>query len=289
MLAATGSRGLSQTIQSSANPAPDGQALIAQAAAQLMKIPALEAKLRQTTFWFDQELAGAGSYFQSQSPRGLLLRLELKLSGSDQPSSLQQVCDGRFLWIRRDLPSGVSLGRVDLERMREAVSEKGPPTWAGAAASTLAVGGLPQLLAALAENFQFAAAQPLRSDKATFWATAGVWKPDRLAALLPDQKDRLLAGGPVDPGQLPTQLPSEVYVVLSQKDLLPHRIEYRRAREGQTAMAGRTPPTMVLEILEIQRRDALDENLFSYEPGKQEVVDFTERYLQSLHLSPARP
>ena len=173
--------------------------------------------------------------------------------------------------------------------MREAAREQGPPTWAGAATSALAVGGLPQLLAALAENFQFSAAQPLRSEDASLWGLAGTWKPDRLAALLPDQKERLLSGEGVDLSQLPAQLPTEVHVVLSQNDLLPRRIEYRRAPAGQKAKAGSKPPRMVLEILEIQRRDALDENLFCYQPGNQEIVDFTERYLHSLHLTSARP
>lgn len=286
MLVVTGSCGPLQIAQSAENNAPDGQSLVLQSVAQLTRITSLEAKLRQTTHWFDQDVAGSGTYFQSQSPRGLLLRLELKLRVGDHQSSLQQVGDGRFLWIRRDLPSGVSLGRVDMDRMRQAASDKRQPSWAGAAGNSLAVGGLPQLLAALAENFQFAAAEAMQSEDTALWGITGVWKPDRLAALVPDQKEKLLAGGAVDRKGLPAQLPTEVHVVLRQSDLLPYRIEYRRAADDPTHNADGAQPMMVLEILGIRQHEALDENLFCYQPGNQEIVDVTERYLQSLNLAP---
>jgi len=274
-----------QAAPSLAENALDGQSLIVQSVAQLTNIPSLEAKLRQTTYWFDQELAGSGTYFQSQSPRGLLLRLELKLRVGEHQSSLQQVCDGRFLWIRRDLPGGVLLGRADVERMREALGRRGSPSWVGAGVHSLAVGGLPQLLAALAENFQFSAPQAMRSENAALWVLVGGWKPDKLAILLPDQKDKILAGRPVDLARLAAQLPTEIRIILGQSDLLPYRIEYRRALGDGARSPGDSrgiSPMTVLEILEIRQREELDENLFCYQPGNQEVADYTERYLQSL-------
>ena len=45
---------------------------------------------------------------------------------------------------------------------------------------------------------------------------------------------------------------------------------------------------VVLEILEIRRPEALDEGLFSYQPGNQEVIDYTDLYLQALKLAPPR-
>jgi hypothetical protein len=262
---------------------------VSRAAAQLTSIPAWEAKLRQKTLLFGQEVAGSGTYLQTQSPRGLLLRLELKLQVGDQPSSLQQVCDGRFLWIRRDLPNGASLGRVDMDRIRQATGDNGRSTWANAGTNWLAVGGLPQLIAALAENFQFSTPQAVRSDKVSQWLVDGRWKTDKLAELLPDQKEKILAGGPADLTRLSAQLPTEVRVVLGQSDLLPSRIEYWRRGAGRDASAsnrGAARPMMVLEILEIQRREGLDGALFSYQPGNQEVADYTDLYLQALKLAP---
>lgn len=285
LLALMAAGGCLRTAQAAEDQPPDAGTLLAQSVATLKRGPALEMKLRHTTRWFEQELAGSGTYLQSQSPRGLLLRLELRLSVGDQQSSLQQVCDGRFLWIRRELPGGASLGRVDMDRMRQALGSEDHPYWAGATASSLAVGGLPQLLTALAENFQFSMPRTVQSDDTLLWAFAGRWKPERLATLLPDQQERILAGATPDLARLPGQLPTEVRIVLRQSDLLPSRIEYRRTLGDRDKSAGKTrgpPPMVVLEILEIQRHETLDENLFCYQPGNQEVADFTELYLESL-------
>ncbi len=123
-LAVGGTCRFPQAAQASESDTPDGQSLLSRAVAQLTSLPALEAKLRQKAQLFGQEVAGSGTYLQTQSQRGLLLRLELKLQVGDQQSSLQQVCDGRFLWVRRDVASGVSLGRVDMALSRPRVRRR---------------------------------------------------------------------------------------------------------------------------------------------------------------------
>ncbi len=268
----------------------DGQTLLLDCVARLASIPCLDVRLRQSSVWFGQELGGSGTYLQTHSPRGLLLRYELKLQLGDQRSSLLQVCDGRFLWIRRELPGGASLGRVDMDRIREALGDGDQPAWAGAAAYGLAVGGLPQVLAALAANFQFSPPSAVQTSQTRRWMITGHWKPEPLAAVLPDQRARIEAGQPADLAKLPAQLPTEVRLLLGQDDHLPYRIEYRR-----TASAGpqRSPDSsdreqmLVLEIVELQRCAALDENLFTFQPGTHEVADFTALYLQSLHPTAA--
>jgi hypothetical protein len=260
--------------------------LVARAAAQLAATPSLEAKLRQQVQLFGQELSGSGTYLQKQSPQGLLLRLELKLQVGSQLSSLQEVCDGRFLWIRRDLPGGAALGRVDMERIRAAMRDRGGAPWTDATTHWLALGGLPRLVAALAENFQFTAPQALHSDKAAMWVVAGRWKPERLAELQPDLREQISAGKPIDLSRLPAQLPAEVRLVLGQNDMVPQRIEYRRLPADSAAdKKAVAQPIAVLEIVEFQRRENLDDRLFAYQPGNQEVGDYTELYLSSLKLN----
>lgn len=286
LLAAAGWFGLAAAAWSAGESPADGQTLVSRAAVQLAATPSLEAKLRQQVQLFGQELSGSGTYLQKQSPRGLLLRLELKLQVGSQLSSLQEVCDGRFLWIRRDLPGGASLGRVDMERIRAAIRDRGQSPWADATTNWLALGGLPRLVAALAENFQFGAPQAVRSDKAALWVVAGRWKSEKLAELQPDLKEQILPGKPVHLERLPAQLPAEVRVVLGQNDLVPHRIEYRRLPADSAANEKAAPlPIVVLEIVELQRRENLDDRLFAYQPGNQEVADYTELYLGSLKLN----
>ena len=76
---------------------------------------------------------------------------------------------------------------------------------------------------------------------------------------------------------------------LLNRDLLPYRIEYRRMKSLPSASVqdgGASEPMVVLEILEIRRPEDLDEGLFSYQPGNQEVMDYTDLYLQALKLAP---
>ncbi len=289
LLAVVSLASFSQAAQTTENASPDERDLLARAADQLLALPAADIKLRQKARLFGQEVTGSGTYLQKQSPRGLLLRLDLKLQVGDQMSSLQQVCDGRFLWIRRDAANTVSVGRVDLERIRDAIRSSGRTSWVDASSNWLAVGGLAQLLAALGESFQFSAPQAVRTDKASLWVVDGRWKPARLAELLPNQRDAILAGQAADPARLPPQLPTDVRVVLGQSDLMPYRIEYRRAvPSGNTPPpeAAQTEPNVVLEILAIRRPQDLDPGLFAYEPGNQEVTDYTDLYVQALNLTP---
>jgi hypothetical protein len=235
---------------------------------------------------FGQQLVGSGLYLQQRSPRGLLLRLELKLDVGGRLSSLEQVCDGRFLWIRRELAGGETLGRVDLDQIRAAIGPAGRQTWTDANTNWLALGGLPRLMSTLTENFAFDAPQPNRIASTPVWTVEGRWKRERLASLLPDQKDRISAGAPVDTRQLPPHLPDCVIVALRKDDLFPARIDFRRS-EGASlgsdaGSAGESQSMMVLEFLDILAPARLDDAQFRYQPGRQEVVDHTELYLQML-------
>ncbi len=174
-----------------------------------------------------------------------------------------------------------------MERIRTATGERGRPPWADVATNWLAMGGLPRLVAALAENFQFSAPQAVRSDKAAMWVLDGCWKADRLAELQPDLKAKTVPGRPTDLAPLPAHLPTDVRVVLGQSDLLPYRIEYRRQpAESAADRSAAARPIVTLEMVEFQQRGDLDERLFVYQPGNQEVTDCTDLYLSSLKLAP---
>ena len=266
--------------------APDGQALIVEAAERLSKESAFQAQTRQRVELFGQRLVGTGIYLQKSSPRGLLLRWELQLQLGAQRTTVQQISDGRFLWIRRVLPEGTVWSRVDLARIRRAAGRREPAPLANPSTNWLLLGGLPGLVAALAHNFQFGSPKPAETGGAKAWALEGVWKREKLQELLPDQKDAIAAGGPIDLARLPAQLPTAVRVVLAQEDLTPYRIEYLRlagpAATGTGSAQSRT--TVVLELSEVRRGGPIDDQLFSCTPGDQPVADHTDLYLQTLGL-----
>ncbi|MBC8876556.1 MAG: hypothetical protein H8E44_44575 [Planctomycetes bacterium] len=280
---------LAQQAESPTVEPPAGQDLVSRATRQLWQQPSLEARLRQKIDLFGQQLVGTGHYLQKQSGDRQLLRLELKVQLGEQLSSMQQVCDGRFLWIRRELPGGATLGRVDLNRIRTAIEQKGREPLSDSTTNWIALGGLPRLLAGLDENFQFGPARPAQLGKRPVWITEGHWKRERLSELLPDQKEAIEAGRSADLTRLSPHLPGSVQVVLGQRDLIPYRIEYRRPTSGATADGStesteRATPAVALELFDVRRRDDLQDHHFVYQPGNQPIADHTDLYLQNMGL-----
>lgn len=276
--------GITQTAQSESSP-PDGQQLIQMAARQLLNQPPLECNVRQKINLFGQELIGPGSYQQFGSGKSMV-RLELKLTVGGKVVSLQQVCDGRFFYVRQDLPNLTSLSRIDLQRVQEAIDAAGPNATPPPTANWMTRGGLPHLLQQLESNFEFTAPQASSLKQIPVWIVTGRWKQDRLAEMLPAQKDNILAGLPADLSQLPPQIPHEVEITLGHDDLFPlfpYRIVYRRL--ASPGGEGTPPqPIVVLEFFNVRRRLDMDPREFEYVPDDRELVDNTDEYLASLGL-----
>ena len=279
----------------------DGQSLVAEAARQLLQQRALEAKIRQRVNLFGQQLVGAGIYRQLFEGPEKRLRLELKLQTAGQVASVQQVSDGRFLYVRRDWPEQKSLSRVDLRRIREAARDAQPPPFIDSATVWMALGGLPKLLHSLDANFQFGEPSPDMIGPQPVWVLGGVWKTEKLVQLLPDQRADILAGRPPRLERLPAHLPDSVVVVLGRDDLIPlfpYRISYLR-RAGidgadgdvrDVATTGHDDPAgsiLTVELFDVGGGVAMDPRQFNYEAGEQEVVDQTDLFLQRLGLSTA--
>ena len=286
LLAICGVPGLGQDTAVHPVAPSDGGLLVDRAARQLAAWPSLEVRLRQRLELYGQEAVGSGVYLQQHTSRGLMLRLELKLQIAGQLTTLQQVCDGRFLWVRRELPGGTSLGCVDLVRLHDAAQQTDGPPRTDWTAGSLALGGLPRLMASLSDNFQFGAPVPGQSEQTKLWTLEGQWKPAILAKLLPGQADSILAGSAPDLTGLPRHVPSDIRIVLRQEDLFPLQIDFRRVggepRSGSSATADDATSILVMDFYSIRRREDLDQRHFVYQPGEQEVVDLTDLYLQRL-------
>jgi len=105
---------------------PQGQALARRAIAAVESQRSVYLQIRQRISMFGQQLVGTGFYQQFDEPDRPRRRLDLKVKIADQTTSMQQVCNGRFLYIRREFGESSQLGRVDLRRIREAVAQAGP-------------------------------------------------------------------------------------------------------------------------------------------------------------------
>ncbi len=287
VLTAGAAGALAQPSAESTPAPPAGQDLVSQAARRLGQQPSVEASLRQKINLFGQQLVGTGQYLQKQSDSGPLLRLELKVQIGEQLTSMLQVRDGRFLWIRRELPGGATLGRVDLNRIRAAIRQTGREPLSDSTTNWMALGGLPRLLGGLDENFQFGPARAAHLGDKPVWIADGRWKTEKLSEMLPDQKDSIAAGRPPDLTRLSPQLPTSVRVVLGQRDLIPYQIEYRRPAPGAgAATQSNNPgsPVVVLELFDVHQRQNLQQQHFAYHPGNQQIADHTDLFLQNMGL-----
>lgn len=251
-------------------------------AREVAMLSSIDTKLRLSSHVLGQELVGSGSYCQLKRDHETLLKMELKLQVANQVSSLLQISDGRFFWVRRDLPQHKSLSRVDQRRVREAVAKAQNLPVANLDPRWLALGGLGRLMEGLTTAFDFSAPRADQMGTTPVWVVSGQWKPDYLGLLWPEKSAALTAKEPVDLRELPAHMPHRVIVVLSRDPALPifpYRVEYQRLTDR-----GEPQPMVALDFYEVRRNAVLDPKLFGYKPGDQEVADETEQYLKASGL-----
>jgi hypothetical protein len=284
-----------------ANAAPANDSIIAAAARAVQAEPAISADLRCRIDAFGHQLVGQGSYQQlsagTDRPGEKLLKLDLKVQLADQTITRQEICGPTFYYIRRESPlASVSLGRVPLRHIRDAMARAPESLSANPKETWILLGGLPKLLESLHRNFEFAEPRPdeLQFPRAggdgverlPVLVVHGRWRAVRLAELRKIDK-----GVSKDHAE---QLPDEVELVLGRADLaelplFPYRITYFKAAEkderGRGGEGDSPRPLLTLELFNVHRDGSLRPEQFDYQPGEQEVADLTQSYLQRLGLA----
>jgi len=275
-----------------------GQQLVAEAASRLALQPAVAARIRQRAVLLGQELVGSGAYQQVLVEGRTRIRLELKLQVDERLTTLLQINDGVVLWIRRDDDAQRTVDYVNLRLVREAARRSSTTPLGPVSPESLAIGGLSQLLQGLDRNFDFGPPVEESLHNVPVWTVRGRWKKERLAALLPDRKEQILAGAAIPPDLLPTHLPEHVTVMLGRDDfipLFPYRIEYGRrdsphtssaAERGRAGEGARSERWMVvMELFNVRRQWEIDPRAFEYHRGSEHVENKTDFYLQRLGLA----
>ena len=215
-----------------------------------------------------------------------MVRLELSIQIGDKSSSLLQVCDGKYLWTYRKLLNETTLTRIDAVRATRHTARGGchprprPRHVAGA--------GRPVAVAPWAGRQLSLHQRRTGAGEAAGEVFAGVEAGRRLAAdmlvrLLPNQKDAIEHGKPVDATRLPKHLPDRVLLLIGQEDLFPYRIEYRRQVEKKEAGGGEESRAVVtMELYEVNLNAPVEPRRFLYNPGSMEPEDQTQAFLLSL-------
>jgi hypothetical protein len=113
----------------------------------------------------------------------------------------------------------------------------------------------------------------------------GTWRPARLRALLPEQRDALDRGEAADITKLAPHVPEQVIVTLGRDDLFPYRLEFMR-REPPGVLKrepGELQAIVLLEVFDVKFGAPVERAQFTYQPDPKQVVpDDTDHYLRSL-------
>ena len=272
----------------SSSALPPADRLMGNIIASARSRESISARLRQKIDVLGQQLVGTGSYQQQGRGEEQKIRLELKVQVADQTSSMQQVCDGTFLWTHQDLLDKTALTRIDFRRVREAV-------WDGGGRRgrieqiQLALCGLPKLLESLDTAFEFRIVQQDRLDGVPVYVLRGAWRPEQLAAIYPDPKAKPAEGqgGSPAPGKLPAHAPEVMVLLVGRDDLFPYRIEFRRriVTDAETPQrTDATTPLVIMEWFEVALDTPIDERQFIYRPGDVDFSDGTDKLLVQMGL-----
>lgn len=266
-------------------PAPRAEMLLRQALRTIEGCQSISARIVQEANLFDQHLVGSGIYLEQRSGGGYLMRMELKIQLGDQSSSLVQVCDGRFLWTKRNVMGSEELSRIDIAKVAEGLRRAQETGRLGETGILPGLGGLPRVIRGLLATFNFTTVESVSRGGQPVWKLAGQWKAETLAQVLPEQKAAIEEGKPVDLSKLPRQLPDQVVVFLLAREApFLFRIEYRRATP-KTAFGSDTAESKAMVTMELRDVDInvpIDHNRFTYSPGDIEFEDRTDAFLQSL-------
>lgn len=272
----------------SASPPP--MVLLEQAIRAVESHASISARIRQTVDLFGQQLVGTGTYLEQRTGGVLRFRLETKVQHGDQ----LLLCDGEYLWKLQRLHDQATLVRIDIARVLQTLEETGQTERLVKIGAWSGVGGLGKLLRGLYSNFEFQTVEPGQlagmviengrtANQLNVWKLSGQWNRQRLAAMLPQQSQQILAGQPVDLSRLAEPLPHCVEVHLGRDDLFPYRIDYFRNRvadrKGQGGVSKH--PIVTVEFIGVNW-NPIDRTSFVYNPGNLDMKDQTKEFLENL-------
>jgi hypothetical protein len=250
----------------------------------------LSANIVHEVNLYGKHLIGQGSYRQQRKGKDCLMRLELKIQIGDHTSSLLQVCDGQYLWTKRSLlDNKTPPARVNVAKVTQAIEQANATLAPGALGMTPSVGGLPRLLRGLHASFDFTTAELGRWGDLPqpVWRLQGLWKPQELMKVVPNQKEAIDAGERIGLPKFPEYLPDRVVVfLLAQPDPIPYRIEYRRGppKKGKEFDPDASQALVTMELHDVDINVPIDPQAFVY--TSPEYSDQTDSFIEALGLKP---
>jgi hypothetical protein len=264
-----------------------GGTLLRQARAALDRHKTISATIHQRIHLYGQELVGNGIFVQGPPERNLL-QVDLTVNIGGRDCYVQQRCDGQYYWLQKCVDGVPRLSRVDLKRVAAARAAHAQKHAASAAQShrvpslpMLGLGGMANLLDQLDLWCVFpkvGQTRPRGPHEPSLYVLEGTWKPERMLFWLPDQRESVEKGEPVNISKLPPMLPDRIVIYLGCDDLFPRRIEYG-ASESRPIADDEAPPLVRVHFEDVQFDRPVDPRRFVFDSPVVAPVDDTEGYL----------
>jgi hypothetical protein len=278
-----GAAGEGGTAVDAGEGAAQAERIVAGSIAAFARVGSLSARLRQKARVGPRVLVGTGRYLQTGQGEERKFRFESTLESDSESFELLELCDGLFAWTyRRDGPHAPTLQRIDVRRVHDRLVELGSPTPDDTAGY---LGGLPRVLSLTRQWMLFTAAESQDIDGMPTWIIDGVWHPGAIAATGSPLQERVQAGTPIGPADLPDGVPWSVKLSISRGDLMPRRIEWL-AIPGRRPVSPDAPlePIAVLELFDVEIDGPIDPASFYYQPAATGLMDLTDQHVKTLSL-----
>jgi len=284
----------STTDAAVAQPAPFGethstqpQDVLGWAIRQTATAGSITAQLRQRLDLFGQSLVGSGHHVELARDDPRKVRIELRFRVGARPGSMQQVSDGEWLWIYRQLGEEETLEKVELGKLSAYADDADAGAGQGGGATIdllpLMTGGMAGYLNSLADSYQFNSATTTNVHGHSAWRLEGTWRPERLEKRWPEVAEQLAEGKTVDWDELPQHMPHRVVVFLDHNSGLLRRVQFQRYPSSRLPLPKKqTEIVAAIEWLGIETGAEVDPRQFVYNPGAQKPTNVTKQYVKRL-------
>lgn len=260
----------------------------------LLRNRSFRTSLRQRGQLFGTELIASGTYLHADGGKGGV-RTELEIQTSHLNLQVEMVNDGVY-YFRRVKPLSDSsqpvsnekkidtnarpaVERINLREIREKLgAEDGwPGHW-------ISYGGLYLFMDQARRSFEFGPIQTKKIKGVEYDVISGTWKPEKLASLVPAQKESILERHAINWKRIPRQIPLEIEIVFFKQGELkafPYRVIFYRPNE-ELLDGVRSYPVLITEYTEPVFIETPPQSDFQFNADENEVVDITDEFLSSL-------
>lgn len=262
---------------------------------QLANGPAFDAKLRETVWTSGRSVMAGGRYEQAGQGSGRY-NMQLKLIDSDGKHSMQQISDGRLAWKRTEIADKITITRVNLGALNEAVRLAGRSV---TLSPKLRVGGLIEMLDTIKRDYNLSLHLGALNEIKVLMITGDLNDVARARILSESGRTTWPELCP-SYVRLAIAIPAEQTVDASDQSTnidasagLPIRFEYcaepimaSSEQNGEIVTKQRRPTIALFELYSIQKISPPPVTRFEFQRGDADVnfIDETARYVEPYGL-----